>query len=111
MPITHYSWRFRHAYYTRVRWAVNTALPTLRATQATNLALLSSAILIKRTVCLSELARAYPRSDQCRVPAPKHNLLHRLKRLWRFLNNDRVDPVAIQLAVLPHTIARLGYPR
>jgi hypothetical protein len=98
-------------YYTRVRLAVNTALPTLRATQATNLALLISAILIKRTLCLSELARAYPRSDQRRVPAPKHDLLHRLKRLWRFLNNDRLDPLALQLAMLPFTIAHLGHPR
>ncbi len=97
-------------YYTRVRAAVNTVLPSLRTTQATNLALLISAILLKRTLCLSELARAYPSPVQRRVTAPKHDLLHRLKRLWRFLNNDRLDPLAVQLALLPHTIARLGYP-
>ncbi len=57
-------------YSTRVRCAVNTVLPTLRATQATNLALLVSAILIKRTLCLSELARAYPRATFRRVHAP-----------------------------------------
>jgi hypothetical protein len=98
-------------YYNRIWRAVNTALPALRATQATNLALLISAILIKRTLCLSELARAYPRSDHRRIPAPKHDLLHRLKRLWRFLNNDRLDPLALQLAILPFTIAHLGHPR
>ena len=98
-------------YYTRVRCAVNGAVPWLCPTQATNIALLISAILIKRTLCLSELARAYPRSEQRRVPTPKHDLLHRLKRLWRFLNNERVDPLAVQLAILPSTIARLGYPR
>ncbi len=98
-------------YYTRVQRAVNMVLPTLRSTQATNLALLISAILIKRTLCLSELARAYPRSNQRRTAAPKHDLLHRLKRLWRFLNNDRIDPLAVQLAMLPHTVARLGDPQ
>jgi hypothetical protein len=97
-------------YYTRVRHAVNVVLPRLRATQATNLALLVSAMLIKRTLCLSELARAYPRAPHRRVQAPKHDLLHRLKRLWRFLDNERLDPLAIQLALLPATIAQLGYP-
>ncbi len=37
-------------------------------------------------------------------------MLHRLKRLWRFLNNDRIDPVAVQRALLPHTLACLNYP-
>ena len=97
-------------YYTRVRAAVNTALPTLRATPATNLALLVSAILIKRTLCLSELARAYPRATHRHVPAPKHDLLHRLKRVWRFLNNDHIGAQTVQLALLPYTVARLGHP-
>ncbi len=95
-------------YYTRVRCVVNTVLPSLRATQATNLALLISAILIKQTLCLSELARAYPHATHRRVHAPKHDLLHRLKRLWRF---ERLDPLAVQLALLPHTIAQLGHPQ
>ncbi len=98
-------------YYTRVRHAVNTALPTLRATHVTNLALLIRAILIKQTLCLSDLARAYPRATHRRVPAPKHAVLHRLKRLWRFLNNERLDPQAIQLAMLAATIAHVGHPR
>ena len=98
-------------YSTRVRRAVNVAVPWLGPTQATNIALLISAILIKRTLCLSELARAYPRSEQRRVPAPKHDLLQRRQRRWRFLNNEQVDPLAVQLAMLPSTIARLGYPR
>jgi hypothetical protein len=98
-------------YYTRVRTAVNHTVPWLCPTQATNLTLLISAILSKRTLYLSGLARAYPRSDRRRIPTPKHDLLHRVKRLWRFLNNDRVDPLAVQVAVLPATIARLDYPR
>ena len=78
----------------------------------TNLALLVSAILKKRTLCLSELARAYPTPEERRVAAPKHDLLHRLKRLWRFIENERVDALEVQVAlVVPHLIARLGYPR
>lgn len=79
--------------------------------QAINLALLVSAILAKRPLILSELARVYPTPEQHRVENPKHDLLHRLKRLWRFLNNDRVDDIAVQTALIPHTIARPGNTR
>ena len=98
-------------WYCRVRGAINTAMPFLLCTQATNLALLVSAILKKQTLCLSELARAYPIPNERRVGAPKHCLLHRLKRLWRFTANERVDPQEVQLALVPHTIFRLGRPR
>lgn len=59
------------------------------------------------------LARAYPRPapEQRRVPSPKHDLLHRLKRLWRFLENPRIDAQALHLALIPATIAALGPPR
>jgi hypothetical protein len=98
-------------WYYRVQDAINAAMPFLVPTQAANLALLVSAILKKRTLCLSELARSYPTSEHRRVPAPKHDLLHRLKRLWRFTNNERVDALAVQLALVRYTVARLGYPR
>jgi hypothetical protein len=98
-------------WYCRVKAAINTAMPFLVPTQATNLALLVSAILKKQTLCLSELARAYPTTEKRRVPAPKHDLLHRLKRLWRFTNNERVDPLEVQMALVPYTIACLGFPR
>jgi hypothetical protein len=98
-------------WYNRVLSTINTTVPFLIPTQATNLALLVSAILKKRTLCLSELARAYPTPTQRQVPVPKHDLLHRLKRLWRFTDNERVDALEVQMAFLPHTIARLGYPR
>ena len=65
-----------------------------------------SAILKRRTLCLSELARAYPIPKERRVAAPKHCLLHRLKRLWRFIGNGRVDALAVQLAFVPHVLAR-----
>ena len=97
-------------WYYRVRDAINAAAPFLAPTQATNLSLLVSAILKKRTLCLSELARAYPTPSQRRVAAPKHDLLHRLKRLWRFTANERVDAMAVQAALVPHTVTRLGSP-
>jgi hypothetical protein len=63
-------------WYYRVLCAINAAMPFLVPTQKTNLALLVSAILKKRTLCLSELARAYPTPQKRRVSAPKHDLLH-----------------------------------
>ena len=98
-------------WYYRVRVAINAAAPFLAPTQRTNLALLVSAILKKRTLCLSELARAYPTPKERRVASPKHDLLHRIKRLWRFIGNERVDALGVQLALVPHTIACLGFPR
>ena len=95
-------------WHPRVRAAVATALPGLAPTQAANLALLVSALLAQRTCCLSQQARAYPTPAARRVPAPKHDLLHRLKRLWRFLDNGRVDPLAAQCAAIPHAVSRLG---
>jgi hypothetical protein len=97
-------------WYSRVQKAINIATPFLAPTQQTNLSLLVSAILKKHTLCLSELARAYPTPSKRRVAVPKHDLLHRLKRLWRFTNNERVDALAVQTAFIPHVIARLGYP-
>ncbi len=98
-------------WYPRIEAAIKTTFAFLAPTQATNLALLVSALLARRTLCLSDLARAYPRPLFRRVPAPKHDLLHRLKRLWRFLNNPRVDPLAVQVALIPCTVAQLGTPR
>jgi hypothetical protein len=98
-------------WYPRILIAINSALPALVPTQATNLALLVSALLAKRTACLSALARAFPTPPTRRVAHPKHDLLHRLKRLWRFLDNPRLDPLAIQTAMIPHTLASLGRVR
>jgi DDE family transposase len=101
------------AWYPRIRTAIQQTVPFLLPTQATNLALVVSALLARRSFTLAALARAYPRPAPAtrRVPTPKHDLLHRLKRLWRFLDNPRVDAQAIQRAVLPATIAQLGRPR
>src|SRR5215218_9635769 len=97
-------------WYCRAKAAINVAAPFLVVTQKTNLALLVSAILKKQTLCLSELARAYPTPEKRRVPAPKHDLLHRLKRLWRFTDNERVDALEVQMALVSQTIACLGFP-
>lgn len=98
-------------WYPRILIAINSALPTLASTQATNLALVVSALLARRTCCLSALARAFPTPTVRRIAHPKHDLLHRLKRLWRFLDNPRLDPLAIQTAMIPHTLASLGRVR
>jgi hypothetical protein len=101
-------------WYPRVHHAINRLLvPIVLPTQATNLALLVSALVAKRTLCLSESARTYPRPapEQRRVPYPKHDLLHRLKRLARFLSNPRGDALAVQVALIPSTISALGRPR
>lgn len=95
-------------WYPRVARAVAAALPALRPTQVANLALLVSAILAKRTLRLSELARAYPSPAARRVPAPEHDPLHRLKRPWRFLDNERFDPLAARCAAIPRAVARFG---
>lgn len=65
-------------WYPRILTAIKSALPTLAPRQATNLALLVSTLLAKRTCCLSALARAYPAPATRRCPAPKHDLLHPL---------------------------------
>jgi hypothetical protein len=94
-----------------IRAAVKRCMPFLLPTQGVNLALLVRAILIKRTLCQTDLARTFPRPGERRLPAPKHDLLHRVKRLSRFLDNDRVDPLRVQVVLLPYTLARLGRPR
>lgn len=96
-------------WYPEIRAAVNRCMPFLLPTQGANLALLVRAILITRTLCQTDLARTLPRPVQMQVPDPKHDLLHRLKRLSRFLANDQVDPLAVQLALLPYVLARLGW--
>jgi hypothetical protein len=72
--------------------------PTWRKTQLVNFALLGQAIFQRRSLVLAELARAYPIPSQRKVANPKHGLLHRVKRLWRFLRNTRLDQTALRLS-------------
>jgi DDE family transposase len=99
------------ASYARRLPLVKTVCPFLRATQAVNFTWLVVALLSQRTLCLTTLAKAFPRPPTRRTAAPKHELLHRLKRLSRFLSNAQVDPVALQVAFIPTVLARLGNPR
>jgi hypothetical protein len=99
------------ASYARLLPLVKTACPFLRATQAVNFTWLVVALLGRRTLCLTTLAQAFPRPAVRRTAAPKHELLHRLKRLSRFLSNEQVDPIALQVAFIPIVLARLGSPR
>ena len=66
-------------------------LPNWRKTQQVNLALLAQAIFQRRSLVLTELARSYPIPRQRKVSRPKHGLLHRTKRLWRFLAHPKLD--------------------
>jgi len=76
---------------------IKSLAPLLRKTQLVNLALLASAIILRRSLCLSELARAYTTPE-------KH--CYRLKRLWRFLDNLKVDFSLIRqrLTILSYSI-------
>jgi hypothetical protein len=71
--------------------------PLWRKTRLVNLALLASAILSRRSLNLSELARAYPSPE-------KH--CYRLKRLWRLLENRDLDfsPTGNSFTTLSYSI-------
>ncbi len=73
--------------YAQIYAFVQSLTPSWRKTQHTNLAQLVCALLERPRLCLSELARAWPRPDQ-----PLHG---RLKRLMRFLDNPRLDEAAL----------------
>jgi hypothetical protein len=80
--------------YYEVSRFVHSLCPQLRATRRVNLCLLVYSILRRRSLCLSELARAMP------VPIAH---LYRVKRLWRFLSNGAVS----SLSFVPLFLQRL----
>lgn len=71
--------------------------PSWRKTQLVNLTLLAQAFFHRRSLVLTELARCYPIPSQRKVEHPKHGLLHRVKRVWRFIRNPRLDQEALML--------------
>lgn len=79
--------------------------PGWRTTSQVNLALLARAIYQRRSLRLTDLARTYPVAARRRVVQPKHGLLHRVKRLWRFLHHPRlaVSEVQARLVRLSYT--------
>lgn len=60
--------------------------PSLRKTQVINLTLGVFGLIKARSGLMSEIAREIPGSS-------KHK--HRLKRLWRFVSNDRIKPTTL----------------
>lgn len=98
---------FYHSLFAAIMGTCSFLLPT----QAANLALLVGAILSKRTLRLTPLATEFPIPVVRRKDNPKHELLHRLKRLSRFLSNRQVDAAGVQAAFIPAIIQRLGTPR
>ena len=80
-------------WYHRIATFLNYSLPQLRATRRTNLALLTAAILQRRTLAISVLVRSW----RIQVPYSHHQ---RKKRLFRFLSNTGFDSVAVQTALL-----------
>ena len=80
-------------WYHQIAVFLNDPLPQLRATRRTNLALLAAAILQRRTLVISVLARAW----RVELPYSHHQ---RKKRLFRFLSNTHFDSVAVQTALL-----------
>ena len=70
--------------------------PTWHKRSHVNLALLAHGILVRRSLRLTDLARTYPIPTCHKVAHPKHGLLHRVKRLWRFLARPHLDVAAVQ---------------
>jgi hypothetical protein len=70
---------------------VSELCPRWRRSQRVNLTLLCQALVARRSLTLTQLARAYPVPGRRKVPRPNHGLLHRVKRLWRFLAHPTLD--------------------
>lgn len=83
-------------WYTEILEFIQRSAPTLRATRKVNLALLTAAILSRRKLSLSALARELARSPL--VESRSHH--HNKKRLFRFLSNIRFDPLRAQAAMM-----------
>ena len=81
------------SWYHRIATFLNDALPQVRATRRTNLALLTVAILERRALAISVLVRAW----HVQLPYSHHQ---RKKRLFRFLSNIGFDTMVVQTALL-----------
>ena len=81
------------SWYHCIATFLNEALPQVRATHRTNLALLTVAILERRALAISVLVRAW----RVQLPYSHHQ---RKKRLFRFLSNAGFDTMAVQTALL-----------
>lgn len=88
-------------WYNEILTFIQHAAPSLRATRAVNLALLSTAILCRRELSLSALARAIAGSGLTRSRAHRHSK----KRLFRFLSNGLFDPLGAQTTIMPAIVS------
>ena len=79
------------SWYHRIATFLNDALPQVRATRRTNLALLTVAILERRALAI--LVRAW----HVQLPYSHHQ---RKKRLFRFLTNIGFDTMVVQTALM-----------
>lgn len=72
-------------FYNQIVRHIQKRLPKQRITRIQNLAYLTAGIIKARSVSLSKIAQ--------RIPLPIH-LPSVIQRLWRLLDNDRLDPVS-----------------
>lgn len=86
-------------WYAQLGQFIQALCPRWRVTQQRNLALLAHALLVRRRLTITDLARAFPCPPQPKVPQPKHGLLHRVKRLWRFLAHPALDETTLRAAL------------
>ncbi len=77
-------------WYNEIYAFIQHSMPNLRATQRVNLALLTAAVLSRRKLSLSALARAMIHA----VNSASHH--QSKKRLFRFLSNHHFDPIRVQ---------------
>ena len=89
MPWYHYIAAFIHCH-----------LAPMCLTRRTNLAILAAALLNRRALAISELARA----TMPQLPESHHQ---RKKRIRRFISNDNFTPMVAQCALIP-AICRLA---
>ena len=84
------------SWYHSIATFLNYALPQLRATRRTNLALLTAAILDRRTLAIPVLVRAW----FIRLPYSHHQRKKSACGGFRFRSNARFDTMAVQTALL-----------
>lgn len=78
-------------------WVLSLCIGSLRKSQAKTLATLVAAALAAPRLTLAGLGRQ----------APGHTCVkHRIKRVWRFITNERVEPLDVMKAVINRLVRR-----
>lgn len=97
-------------YFRILPWVLST-WPDLDTRLARTLAWLMVALQRSKNFVLADWARQLPAPKHPRAPHPKHSLLHRVKRVWRWVSHPRLDPIRLQLQALPWLWKAMGQPR